>query len=303
MRVDTSEVKSRNKCPREWFLTSRNGLNLIPKSPNPNFLFGTLIHNALHAMYLSSGKNVDAAIETCLSGLSDPADQRVAQTMLVGYATEILPADLAEFTVIDVEHGFKIPLAEFHPAFADFGYSIATGEIIEICGSLDMLAVRNCDNTLWVFEHKTCRSFRDDTYMMIDEQPRTYFEALMHYIAQHPEKEYVPGGVFINELKKTVKFFSQRRTACTYSVEEREAFRLAFGMRVYRCQTADSTPQPDFIKCASCAVKDICAHYGYNDAGISAGAEEVLKEFGEEFEVRAVDHLDEKEALKEAMEE
>jgi len=301
MRVDTSEVKSRNKCPRAWYLTSRNGLNLVSKSPNPNFQFGTAIHNALHSMYLSRGEKVDAAIETCLRSISDPADQRVAQTMLTGYATEVLPGDLEEFTVIDIEHGFKIPLAEFHPAFSDSGFTYTTQEIIEVCGSLDMLAVRNCDNTLWVFEHKTCRSFRDDSFILMDEQPRTYFEALMQYIDQHPEKGYKPGGVFINELKKTVKFFSHKRTTCIYDDDERAAFCYAFGMRVLQCQMLEAAPQPDFIKCSACDVKDICTYFGYSGSGMDTAA--ILDEFGEEFAVREVDHLDEKEALKEMMEE
>jgi hypothetical protein len=49
-------------------------------------------------------------------------------------------------------------------------------------------------------------------------------------------------------------------------------------------------PNPSYFKCQMCTYKTICSTYMY----ATLNAEQVIKEFAEEFKVRDTDHLDEK---------
>lgn len=52
----------------------------------------------------------------------------------------------------------------------------------------------------------------------------------------------------------------------------------------------EALPQPGFMKCQMCDYASLCEGIGYNDVDMNY----VNEEFGEEYQVRDIDHLDEK---------
>lgn len=293
MRIDVSEVKSYKECGRKWDLTSRNKFHLRPTAPNPNFLFGTLFHESLHAMYM--GGNPDAAVDNACKELGDPAMQRCIVTMLSGYAQEVLPKDLEKYKVLDIEHSFELE------------YEDLPG--ITLCGSIDMIVEEKKTGLLFGFEHKTAKAFRPAIYTTLDEQPRLYTEALIKYaqeLALSRDGEVITseeaaervGGIFINQVKKVQKYFDYQRDLCSYTPEDRANFMNSFKTSCRQIQSRADTsdentaylPEPGYMKCQMCDFSNICDHYGYQNINKNA----LLKEFEEEYEVRDCDHLDEK---------
>lgn len=303
MRIDVSEVKSFRECGRKWELSSRNTNHLVPLVQNDAFRFGTLMHEALHSMYL--GVNPDDVLDKTIRELTDPAQVRVMTTIIRGYATQILPDDLERYRVLDIEHKFQFT----PPALADALYpsvDLATGEVtyapIVLCGSIDMIVLDTWDNSIWGFEHKSAKTFRDSLYIKMDEQPRLYTEALQNYVDEHnalrlaKDENLEPfklGGIFVNQCKKTVKFFAHQRDACVYTVEDRQRFMSAFAAtceRIAESVMSSMPPEPGMMKCQMCDYKSVCEHVGYCDVNLA----EILDEFSEEFKVREGDHLDDK---------
>lgn len=293
IRIDVSEVKSYKECTRKWDLTSRNKFHLRPTAPNPNFLFGTLFHEALHAMYM--GANPDKVIDDTIRELGDPAMQRCMVTMLSGYANEVLPKDLQMYTVLDIEHSLRL------------SYDDIPG--IELCGSIDMICEHKQTGLIFGFEHKTAKSFRPAIYTQLDEQPRLYTEALVKYAqtrALEKDGEAITleeaaervGGIYINQVKKVQKYFDYQRDLCKYTLADRENFMNAFKSTCKQIQSrvegtdADVAylPEPGYMKCQMCDFSNVCEHYGYECIDKS----ELLKEFEDEYAVREYDHLEEK---------
>ncbi len=305
MRIDVSEVKSFRECGRKWELSSRNGCHLIPLVQNDAFRFGTLMHEALHALYL--GVNPDDVLDKTIKELTDPSQIRVMTTIIRGYATQVLPDDLERYRVLDIEHKFAFTPPEVE-GITVTGIDTETGEVIEepvvLCGSIDMIVLDTWDNSIWGFEHKSAKTFRDPLYVKMDEQPRLYTEALQNYVDEHnalrlaKDENLEPfklGGIFINQCKKTVKFFAHQRDACVYTPEDRKRFMRAFASSCKAIvdassSVADTMPEPSMLKCQMCDYKSVCEHVGYCDVNLA----EILDEFSEEFKVREGDHLDDK---------
>lgn len=311
MRIDVSEVKTYRECSRKWLYSSRNAYHLVTLAPNPNFTFGTLMHEALHGMYL--GGNFDEIFDKTLRELTDPAEQRVMTTILRGYYETVLPQDLSDFQVLDIEYGFKLYLPEFagtkrvHPLTNE-----VEDEGVVLCGSIDMIALKREDNSIWGFEHKSAKAFREPVFTRMDEQPRLYTEALAAWVNRKNEqmrlnwraaqllsmpagkKEpeyYTLGGIYINQCKKTVKFFQYQRDACIYTLEDRKEFLKSFIQTCLIINDKPSlTPEPGAMKCMLCGYKSICEYSGFATPSRAS----ILQEFEEEYEVREVDHLEEK---------
>lgn len=309
MRVDVSEIKNYKGCKRQWKLSSRNGFHLRPLVTPSHFALGTIFHESLHQMYM--GVSLDKIMAFVRKEISND-NEAALLAMVPGYYKKVLPYDLERFQVLDIEHHFN-----FVPADPD------TGEVIdpeiEVCGSIDMIVLDTVENAIYGFEHKTCKNFRDSSFMWMDEQPRVYTYALMLYIAEYNLKqqekwlaqcdaceaigERLPGkpepvtlgGVYINEVKKLLRDFKYQRTLCKYPKDDLSNFMRAFFKTCYECHqdvVSDdpAVPSPSYFGCSMCDYKTICETYMYS----TLNRDEVLEEFKEEFKVREGDHLDEK---------
>lgn len=332
MKVDVSEIKTFKACRRQWQLSSRNKFHMRPIVTPPQFALGTIFHESLAQMYLGvSLEKVMAMVRREMQTDNDAA----LLAMVPGYYHKVLPGDLDRFRVLDIEWHFEVP-----PTTSDGEYLFplehkvdkATGELcyddngdpimepsLVVCGSIDMIVLDEAQNKIYGFEHKTCKSFRDESYLWMDEQPRVYTWALKQYVARYNEKkmeEYhkafmaaegpeayelkrpepaTLGGVYLNEVKKLLRQFQYQRTLCTYSDEDLDNFMQAFFEDCTSCKHAVDNnsyadPKPSYFTCNMCSFKTICTTYMY--ANLSK--DDVLEEFKEEFVERAEDHLEEK---------
>lgn len=335
MRVDVSEIKTFKTCRRQWQLSSRNRFHLTPRVAPPQFAFGTLFHESLAQLYLGVPlEKVMAMVRKEMR--SDTYAALLA--MIPGYYKKVLPDDLDRFKVLDIEHHFEIA-----PTTSDGEYLFplepvvnkTTGEIqydangnpkmqpsLTVCGSIDMIVLDRASNQIYGFEHKTCKNFRDESYLWMDEQPRVYTWALQRYIQEYNDKQYrqyqdaycawrqlgapealepaMPepatlGGVYLNEVKKLLRQFQYKRTLCKYSKEDLDNFMQSFFEDCVSCKHAvqnnsPAYPKPGYFSCGGCAFKTICTTYMYENID----KEEVLEEFEEEFMERTEDHLEEK---------
>lgn len=271
MKIDVSEVKSYRICPRQHNLTSRNRMHLRPIVTPDAFVTGKLFHKALHSMYLG------ATLESIIKGLRDENAELCLYTMLNSYYINVLPLDLDQYAILDIEHRFtfKAPVKQFD---------------IDVVGSIDMLAQDKLTGLVYGFEHKSAKNFKDATYMWMDEQPRLYTEALRRYCI---DRNLPMGGIFINEVRKLTRDFSHRRTLCEYSAEDLDNFLLQFyqtASEIYCVsgRMAD-VPKPSFMGCQMCDFAAVCQTYKYATLDKDA----IMAEFDMEFKVAEMDHLEE----------
>lgn len=290
MKVDVSEIKTYKGCKRQWKLSSRNQFHLRPIVTPSHFALGTIFHESLHQMYM--GVPLDKVMQFVRKEISQDSEAALL-AMVPGYYKRVLPDDLDRYVVLDIEHHFN-----FVPCDPD------TGEVldpdIEVCGSIDMIVLDPAENAIYGFEHKTCKNFRDSSFMWMDEQPRVYTYALQLYVqeynAKHPDKEPVTlGGIYINEVKKLLRDFKYQRTLCTYPPDDLKNFMKAFFGTCCECHHSvvsddPAYPKPSYFGCSMCDFKTICETYMYS----TLNQDEVLEEFKEEFKVRESDHLEEK---------
>ena len=207
IKVDVSEIKTYKSCRRQWLFTSRNRFHLRPIVTPSHFALGTIFHESLHMMYM--GASLEKTMEFVRANMSN--DNEVALLAMVpGYYKNVLPGDLDRYQVLDIEHHF-----DFMPT------DPSTGEVLDadlhVCGSIDMIVLDPAENAIYGFEHKTCKNFRDSSFMWMDEQPRVYTYALQLYVeeynAKHPDQEPATlGGIYINEVKKLLRDFKYQRT-------------------------------------------------------------------------------------------
>lgn len=299
MKVDVSEIKTFRTCKRKWEYSSRNKMHITTREPKAIFELGTLFHEGLHALYL--GVPVEDIMEDIQGRMTE--DHVALLAMIPGYAREVLPKDMERFNILDIEHKF-----EFTPA--DENGEIYNENII-LCGSIDMIAVDKFTNKVYGFEHKTCKNFRDDCYMWMDEQPRVYTVALQEYIKRlnsqryiewyngnretEEPKPYLLGGIFVNEVKKLLRKFSYRRTLCVYPQDDLDNFFRNFMQTCSACYYMKETegycaPSPDWMTCQMCDFSQLCQEYMYGNVSKS----EILNTFESEFIERETDHLLEK---------
>lgn len=293
MKVDVSEIKTYKSCKRQWVLTSRNRFHLRPTVTPSHFALGTIFHESLAMLYL--GNPLEKVMAFVRKEMS--SDNEVALlAMIPGYYRNVLPNDLDRYKVLDIEHHFN-----FVPC------DPVTGEVIdpdvEVCGSIDMIVLDVAENAIYGFEHKTCKNFRDTSFMWMDEQPRVYTHALNLYVRQYNEKHkddpgFEPvtlGGIYINEVKKLLRDFKYQRTLCKYPESDMQNFMRAFFATCCACHQDvvnddPGVPSPSYFGCSMCDYRTICETYMY----ATLDKDEVITEFQEEFKVRESDHLEEK---------
>ena len=311
MRVDVSEIKTFKSCRRQWQLSSRNKFHMRPIVTPPQFALGTIFHESLAQLYL--GVPYEKVMEMVRREMQTDNDAALL-AMIPGYYKNVLPGDLDRFKVLDIEHHFEIA-----PKTSDGEYLFplepmvdkATGEVqydangdplmvssLLVCGSIDMIVLDEAQSKIYGFEHKTCKSFRDESYLWMDEQPRVYTWALKEYVEEYNARHGTNcelGGVYLNEVKKLLRNFQYQRTLCTYTDEDLDNFMQAFFEDCLSCKHAVDTnsyaaPKPSYFTCNMCSFKTICTTYMYANLDKS----EVLDEFKEEFVERTEDHLEEK---------
>lgn len=311
MRVDVSEIKTFKSCRRQWQLSSRNKFHMRPIVTPPQFALGTIFHESLAQLYLGVPyEKVMAMVRREMQTDNDAA----LMAMIPGYYKNVLPGDLDRFKVLDIEHHFEIA-----PKTSDGEYLFpleplvnkSTGEVqydangdpimvssLLVCGSIDMIVLDEAQNKIYGFEHKTCKSFRDESYLWMDEQPRVYTWALKEYVAAYNAKHGTNcelGGVYLNEVKKLLRNFQYQRTLCMYTDEDLDNFMRSFFEDCLSCKHAVdnnsyAAPKPSYFNCNMCSFKTICTTYMYANLDKDA----VLDEFKEEFVERTEDHLEEK---------
>ena len=341
MKVDVSEIKTFRACKRQWQLSSRNKFHLAPIVAPAQFTFGTIFHEALAEMYL--GVSLDKVMEMVRKEMQSDDDAALL-AMVPGYYNNVLADDLARFKVLDIEHHFDIAPTtsdgeylfdmvqskgpDGNYLYNDHGDPIYE-PVLTVCGSIDMIVLDVAQNKIYGFEHKTCKTFRDESYLWMDEQPRVYTWALQEYIQSYNEKQHLKwlrecdrirndyehsthnapveafypkqpepatlGGIYLNEVKKLLRQFQHNRTLCTYTDEDLDNFMQAFFESCTQCKHAVDNnslllPQPSYMGCSMCSFKTICTTYMYNNLS----KEEILEEFKEEFKEREEDHLEEK---------
>lgn len=311
MKVDVSEIKTFKSCRRQWQLSSRNKFHMRPIVTPPQFALGTIFHESLAQLYL--GVPLDKVMTMVRREMQTDNDAALL-AMIPGYYKNVLPDDLDRFKVLDIEHHFEIA-----PKTSDGEYLFplepavdkATGEVqydandnplmvssLLVCGSIDMIVLDEAQERIYGFEHKTCKSFRDESYLWMDEQPRVYTWALQEYVTAYNAKHgtnYRLGGVYLNEVKKLLRNFQYQRTLCTYTDEDLDNFMRSFFEDCLSCKHAVDTnsyaaPKPSYFTCNMCSFKTICTNYMYANLDKA----EVLDEFKEEFVERTEDHLEEK---------
>lgn len=311
MKVDVSEIKTFKACKRQWQLTSRNKFHLRPMITPPAFAFGTIFHEALAQLYLDVP--LDKVMEMVRREMQSDTDAALL-AMVPGYYKNVLPDDLERFTVLDIEHHFDIipttSLGEYlfplvpstDPKTGERIYDANGNPVMEpsltICGSIDMIVLDKEEGKIYGFEHKTCKNFRDESYLWLDEQPRVYTWALKKFVEEYNQKhgtQYELGGVYLNEVKKLLRQFQYHRTLCTYSDEDLDNFMLAFFNDCRECKhmvdsNSYAAPKPSYMGCSMCSFKTICSTYMYE----TLDREKILHEFSEEFVERTADHLEEK---------
>lgn len=311
MRVDVSEIKTFKSCRRQWQLSSRNKFHMRPIVTPPQFALGTIFHESLAQLYL--GVPYEKVMEMVRREMQTDNDAALL-AMIPGYYQKVLPGDLDRYRVLDIEHHFEIA-----PKTSDGEYLFPlepmvdknTGEVqydgngnplmvssLLVCGSIDMIVLDEAQNKIYGFEHKTCKSFRDESYLWMDEQPRVYTWALKEYVEEYNARHGTNcelGGVYLNEVKKLLRNFQYQRTLCTYTDEDLDNFMQAFFEDCLSCKHAVdnnsyAAPKPSYFNCNMCSFKTICTTYMYANLDKDA----VLDEFKEEFVERTEDHLEEK---------
>lgn len=311
MKVDVSEIKTFKSCRRQWQLSSRNKFHMRPIVTPPQFALGTIFHESLAQLYL--GVPYEKVMEMVRREMQTDNDAALL-AMVPGYYKNVLPGDLDRFKVLDIEHHFEIA-----PKTSDGEYLFPlepmvdkkTGEVqydgngnplmvssLLVCGSIDMIVLDEAQNKIYGFEHKTCKSFRDESYLWMDEQPRVYTWALKEYVEEYNAKHGTNcelGGVYLNEVKKLLRNFQYQRTLCTYTDEDLDNFMRSFFEDCLSCKHAVdnnsyAAPKPSYFSCNMCSFKTICTTYMYANLDKA----EVLDEFKEEFVERTEDHLEEK---------
>lgn len=319
MKVDVSEIKSFKGCKRQWQLSSRNRFHLKPKAPQPQLIMGTIFHEALAQLYL--GVSLDKVMDMVKREMDSTTDNCLL-AMIPGYYKNVLSDDLDRYIVLDVEHHFEIAptLSDGTLLFPE--QDDPTKSRLTVCGSIDLVVLDTLTNEIYGFEHKTCKDFRPETYLWMDEQPRVYTWALKEYVKKYNEKRYgqyitaweewkeageVPelepgepipatlGGVYMNEVKKLLRQFKHKRTKCTYTESDLDNFMTTFFGQCAMCEKYVTgelfpAPNPDYMSCRMCAFQELCMTYMYSDLNKDV----ILHEFVEEFEERTEDHLDEK---------
>lgn len=296
---DVSEIKAFRECQRKWKFTSRNAYHLRAKKPSENLLIGTVFHNCLHKLYV--GKPLEEVENYLVTEMREASDtgRTTTLSMVRNYAKEVIPEDLNSFKVLDIEYRFEFTPFEAAATIAAL-MGIESDLVVEnfpdvvITGSIDMVMQNIKTEEIWGVEHKSAKSFRDEAYSWMDEQPRLYAVAMLLRAVKNNQNY---GGMYLNEVRKLIRAFDYKRTPLIYPLEDLYNFLLSFFGTVAECHkkvlvgdAATILPKPSYMQCSMCDFRKTCKEIMYSN--ISLGG--MLSKYGEDFAVRQQDHLDEK---------
>jgi len=147
-------------CPREWFLSSHNGMNLEPRLTNPKLRFGTCWHKALEEYY-KNGFSLDEAIRGWQEAMSEERDriyQEIGEGLYDPDMVETLNQEdelgtnlLRHYVPWDQEENRKIGLRVQH---VERRLVVPIGDSIYLAAKLDG-EVTDSAGDYWVLEHKS----------------------------------------------------------------------------------------------------------------------------------------------------
>ncbi len=222
--IRATELQSFLNCPRRWFITSHNGLNLEPRGTNLNMRFGTMWHTIMEHYYnpdilpkdriYSGNAGLKKAIEEHREKLTIELgewgidlehqerlakDEELLQVLLNGYThwadNEANPRD-STLVPLSVEQRFLVPIltpqGNKSRAF--------------LAAKYDALVKDNQDH-MWVMEHKTrgVSSRVDDPQgMILDMQMGLQLIILKRYMQHAYEEQSRPSvrGVLYNLVRR-----------------------------------------------------------------------------------------------------
>lgn len=220
----TSERGDFKRCPWLWWQHWVEGVSPL-RAPTWS-VFGTAVHKALEHRYRVGVKRrpMGEAIEVFLDFLDgeirkigvdifeEEFEKKEAKAEADGKTVKLVPAhELGEQMLLGYEktYGPERDWEVLHteqPFQIDVPHPTRKGETIVVyCGTWDALMRHRPSGRLWLWDHKTCRSFPDERYLGLNDQAGTYpwvaKEVLVHKgILTKKDKIY---GIIFNYLKKT----------------------------------------------------------------------------------------------------
>lgn len=206
----TSERRTFKRCQAQWFWAWQSGLTA--KTTRPGALwFGTGIHLALEEYYSPLGltrRSKDNVIRTWLDFCNDEqlmirtedgefetpkwVDAKELGAVMLDAYIEEYQGD-KEWFILSTEQSFEIEIP--HPK---------SGKPLAVyCGTFDIVARKEEDGSLWLWDHKTAKAI-STSHLSLDDQAGSYWAFAAHVLA---EKGIVPGdarldGILYNFLRK-----------------------------------------------------------------------------------------------------
>lgn len=202
-----TEIGSYLNCPRYWFLTSHNGLNLEPRVKDKKLRFGSAWHSGLEKRFKSNtsvmtgfqeswDKQVEELTQELGQGIYDETIQADLKDMLdlgivLGEAydewvnTDATPKD-SELKVIDVEKRLLVRIPRTYTWLA-----AKLDAIVEYAGAV------------WTMEHKTrARSSRVDNPGNVNRDIQMGLQLLALKLAGYTDDGKTLGGAIYNLARK-----------------------------------------------------------------------------------------------------
>lgn len=193
--VSYSQLNTARRCRFKWGLAYL--LELHRAAPRAAMDLGRLMHQALHHYYRDvypsriafSEVQQDRFWNQLLADQEEAtelADLDQARALLLAYHQRYAEMDLlSDMTIQAIEYGFRVPIPT--PA--------GTASHFRLVGYIDLLT-RDRDGQLWIWDHKTGRSFPTRPSLTMDAQLSSYSFVLQRWGMPAP-------GVRLNLLKTT----------------------------------------------------------------------------------------------------
>ncbi len=199
LNIEVTDLQHFSPCRRQWWL----GKSWKSPKPNPNYWFGTAMHNGLEALYKTADieKSRGVLDQFMLTDLRTFAGEHpdiwesCSQEFddLYGLCLSVFdnyvlydqadPLALSYGRVLEVEQTLKYTLFEDDK----FGK-------VSLVGRVDLVLQR--DDGIWVVDHKTSGSMPSFAGLDVDEQLTGYAFLLFH------KKQILPQGLVYNVLIK-----------------------------------------------------------------------------------------------------
>lgn len=237
IRIHTSDRLQFRRCRRKAYLASKLFLGLQPIRPNNTLWLGSGVHKGIE-MYYGFGLDATEVFAQWAeegidrikkSGESIPSmEDKFNESLELGYGMlehyKQFAAKYDDFKVHILPNGqpavellFEVPIT--HPVtgeelyayfteakegmspaqLADLKLYGQTGVPVVYGGKIDMIT-EDIFGNLWIFDHKTCKTFGDWSKLTLDTQVGSYIWAIEKML---PLKKHLSGVVY-NGLKKVL---------------------------------------------------------------------------------------------------